>query len=144
MSKQLTIDTWKQNDQSTNFIIVPITVFYLPNSCKHTKLIFSNNQYHDITFLPKKLSNYSSFFFQLFKIYIPIFQVRQVNICPESCKRSQIYAGWIPAAQNLSYTNFRIVFIHTHSSECGGTEDVTSHNVLVLVIFRSPMIKSTE
>ena len=61
-----------------NFIIVPITVFYL--QCKHTKLIFSNNQYHDITFLPKKLSNYSSFFsnfsrftFQFFKCAKSIF-----------------------------------------------------------------------
>ena len=26
-----------------------------------------------------------------------LFQVCQVNICPESCKRSQIYAGSIPA-----------------------------------------------
>ena len=70
-----------------HFIIVLVTVFYLPNKS------FPSNQYHDITFLPKKLSNYSSFFPQLFKIYFPIFQVSQVNICPESCKRSQIYAG---------------------------------------------------
>ena len=40
-------------------------------------------------------------FFQLFKIYFPIFQVRQVNICPESCKRSQIYAGCIPAMTSI-------------------------------------------
>ena len=51
-----------------HFIIVVVTVFYLPNKS------FPSNQYHDITFLPKKLSNYSSFFsnfsrftFQFFK-----------------------------------------------------------------------------
>ena len=51
-------------------------------------------------------------FFQLFKIYFPIFQVRQVNICPESCKRSQIYAGWIPVQSPLRrFTNLMTICI---------------------------------
>ena len=55
-------------------------------------------------------SNFSRFIFQFFKIYFPIFQVSQANICPESCKRSQICAasipGWILACCLLCFAAF--------------------------------------
>ena len=64
---------------------------YLLNSYNYNKQIFSSYQLSS----PKvvQLFNFSP---QLFKTYFPIFQVSQADFCPESCKRSQIYAGSIP------------------------------------------------
>ena len=58
-------------------------------------------------FFPKVVQLFN-FLFQLFKIYFPIFQVSQADICPESCKRSQIYAGSIPAALEAPILKFSV------------------------------------
>ena len=75
-----------------HFIIVLVIVHYLLNSYNYNKQIFSSYQLSS----PKvvQLFNFSP---QLFKTYFPIFQVSKADFCPESCKRSQIYAGSIPA-----------------------------------------------
>ena len=77
-----------------------VIVHYLLNSYNYNKQIFSSYQLSS----PKvvQLFNFSP---QLFKTYFPIFQVSQADFCPESCKRSQIYAGSIPVSRHASHDN---------------------------------------
>ena len=79
-----------------HFIIVLVIVYYLLYSYNYNKQIFSSYQLSS----PKvvQLFNFSP---QFFKTYFPIFQVSQADFCPESCTRSQIYAGSIPGWNNI-------------------------------------------
>ena len=78
-----------------HFIIVLVNVFYFINLYDYKRQIFSMQSVSWYQFSSPKVVQFFNFS-PTFKIFSPIFQVSQANICSESCKRSQICAGSIP------------------------------------------------
>ena len=99
-----------------HFIIVLVTVFYLPDSHKHTKQIFfPSNQYHDITFLPQGLSNYSSFFSNFSRFTFQFFKSAE-SIFAQSPVRGHKYtldqSLKVPQEKYGLYPHFGTIFLY--------------------------------